>query len=69
MIELPESSLRKNLIYFEGRSIGLPGKGRILARNISPEDKPPDWRVTERELIRWFRTKGFKYYERGVFTH
>jgi hypothetical protein len=53
-------------LYFEGRSTGVRDKHFMLARNIAPPDERPDWRVAERELIRWMRVKGFRYYERGT---
>lgn len=52
-------------VHFEGRSVGARPVKKMLARNIAPEGERPDWRVAERELVRWFRTKGFRFYERG----
>lgn len=69
LLDLPEQAMRTTHIHFEGRSIGVPTRDRLLARNIAAKDAPPDWRVAERELIRWLKNKGFKYYERGVITH
>jgi hypothetical protein len=55
-------------IYFVGRSIGTQKRSLMVARNIAPEDEKPDWRIPEREFIRWMRLKGFKYYDRGAFA-
>lgn len=52
-------------IYYEGRSIGLPSKQLMIARNIAPDHAHPEWRIAERELLRWMRVKGFKYYDTG----
>lgn len=55
----------KASVHFEGRSVGARPVKKMLARNIAPEGERPDWRVAERELVRWLRTKGFRFYERG----
>lgn len=69
LLDVPEDQLKRAYIHFEGRSIGVAARRQLLARNIAPDDQSPDWRVTERELIRWFKTVGFKFYERGSVTH
>lgn len=51
-------------IFYEGRSVGARPKDKMLARNIDPADARPEWRVAETELIRWMRSKGFRFYER-----
>jgi hypothetical protein len=56
-------------VYLEGRSVGIARRDMMIARNIAPATERPDWRVAERELIRWFKRKGFKYYDRGSVTH
>jgi hypothetical protein len=56
-------------VHLEGRTIGLPGRDQFIARNIAPDDKKPEWRVAEREFIRWLKRRGFKYYDRGSVTH
>lgn len=61
-VELPY--LKNVYIYYEGRSIGI-SRDRLGARNIAPSGVTPEWRVSETELIRWFRFKRFKVYERG----
>ena len=68
MIHVTEKTLTDHHIFFQGRSIGSRKKTLMVAINIAPPDEKPDWRVAEREFIRWMRVKGFKYYERGSFT-
>lgn len=68
MVSLDQRTLEKGHIFFQGRSIGSRKKSLMVAINIAPPDEKPDWRVTEREFIRWMRVKGFKYYERGSFN-
>lgn len=69
MLDVPEERIRKAYIYFEGRSIGSRSKQLMTARNIAPGNQNPDWRVAEREFIRWMRTKGYRWYERSTFTN
>lgn len=69
MLDLPESRIKQAYIYFEGRSIGSRDKDLMTARNIAPAGDKPDWRVTEREFIRWMRTKGYRWYDRSTFTN
>jgi hypothetical protein len=65
IISVDLSELRLRYLHFENRTVGGRRPERILARNIAEPSAKPDWRVSEQELIRWLRHKGFKYYERG----
>ncbi len=69
MLDIDESIIARDYVYYEGRSIGSRKKNLMLARNIAPPDSKPEWRVAEREFIRWMRVKGFRYYERGAFSN
>jgi hypothetical protein len=68
MLDLPEKTVLQSYIYFENRSVGTRKIDLMLARNIAPKDQPAEWRVAEREFIRWMKTKGFRHYERSSFT-
>lgn len=68
MIEVNIPQLKNSYIYFEGRDIGRRRNDLMIARNISPADQKPEWRVTEREFVRWMRVKGFRHYEIGGFS-
>ena len=50
----------------ERRSVGTKTREQMLARNIAPRDKTPDWRVAEMELVRWMRFRGFRFYDRST---
>lgn len=64
--DLSESQLKNGgVIHYEGRSISIPSRRQMIARNIAPDDQKPEWRVAERELIRWLKVMGFRYYDRG----
>ena len=69
MLDISERHIMAHYIYFEGRSIGSRHKRFMVARNIAQPDEKPDWRVAEREFIRWMRHKGFRYYERGAIPN
>lgn len=69
IIGLPESELHRVHLFHEGRDIGTRERHQMWARNIAGPDDKPDWRVAEKELIRWMRLKGFKYYDRGTVTN
>jgi hypothetical protein len=57
-------------VHFEGRSIGICDKHMLLARNIQKDqEEKPEWRIAEKELIRWLRVKGFRYHERKMISH
>lgn len=69
LLDLSIQNLSKDYVFFEGRSSGLAPRVKMIARNIAPPEAKPEWRIAEREFIRWMKVKGFKYYERGVVTH
>lgn len=69
MTDLSERALAQQHIYFEGRDIGVRKPHQMIARNLNqgqPLEKP-DWRILDKEFIRWMRAKGYKYYETGGF--
>lgn len=52
-------------LYFDGRQPGRALPDELRCVNIAhPQTDKPDWRVEERELIRWMKRKGFKYVDR-----
>lgn len=65
LLDIEQPKLKLNYIYFDRRSTGIPSRDLIMAHNIAPPNLPADWRVSEKELVRWFRRKGFKYYDRA----
>lgn len=66
LLDLTERKLRQDYIHYQGRSVGVCPKDKLLAVDISPEDAPrPEWRVAEKHLKRWMRFKGWKIYDRG----
>lgn len=63
MLEIDINTLKATLIYWDRRSIGPKEARLIIARNIADPRGKPDWRVSEREFIRWMKFKGYKFHE------
>lgn len=64
MVQLSVSSLRTNYLHYEGRTPGARQHKKMHAVNLANDGEKPDWRVSENELVRWLRYKGFKIYSR-----
>lgn len=69
MLDLSERQIKEQYVYFDGRSIGSRRKDLMIARNIAPSDQKPEWRVAEREFVRWMRVKGYRHYETGAVSN
>lgn len=66
MLGMDESALKK-YCHLDKFHTGVRPPGRLLTRNIAPPDeKRSDWRVAEKELIRWMRIKGFRVVTRDT---
>lgn len=65
MLAVDEAQIKRSYLHYEGKSVGARPRDKMWARNVAPEGEKPEWRITERELIRWARMKGFKIYDRG----
>lgn len=66
ILSMTEASLKRSgHCFFTGRQPGRPLPDEIRCINIAQghTDKP-DWRVEEKELIRWMKRKGFTYVDR-----
>lgn len=68
LLAVSEQYVKLEYAYWEGSSIGIPSSDRVVFRNIAPRGASPEWRCSEREIIRFLRHKGYRYYERG-FVH
>lgn len=58
MLAVPLPTLRK-MVHYDGRTIGKHDPNMLLARQIGPLGQG-DWRVAERELLRWFSRRGYR---------
>lgn len=65
LVSLPESTLRTNYVFFNGRSTGVRHNYLMTAVNIAAREEgaTPEWRVLETEFIRWLRNRGFELYD------
>lgn len=68
MTQIDEASLHRSYIYHEGRDVGSRKAHEMLARNVAPPGEKAEWRIVDREFIRWLKGRGFRYYERGYAT-
>jgi hypothetical protein len=62
MLSMPQTKLLQRYLYFDGRSTGRKGLDLMLARNIADDESEAEWRVAEKELLRWMKRKGFRHY-------
>lgn len=65
LINVREEHVKQFYLHYEGRSVGVCPRDKMIARNIAPEGEKPEWRIIDTSLVRWMRYKGFKVYERG----
>lgn len=47
------------MMFRTGRTAGLPPPDMVKAVNLAPPDAPDEWRIEEKELLRWLRHRGF----------
>lgn len=65
LLALNETQVKRHM-HFDGKNPGKCPPNKMLTRNINKDEQGfPQWRVAEAELIRWLRTKGYRFYERG----
>lgn len=65
IINLELRTIQIHYVYYDNRSTGPKSRSQLMARNIAPPGKDAEWRVAHDELIRWLKTKGFRFYEEG----
>lgn len=71
MLSVDEAKLKREYLYYAGRSVGRQVPGVMYAVNIAPDPRlPAEWRVTQREFVRFLKAKGFRGYDltRGGFA-
>lgn len=60
MLNVEVPTVMTTYLYFVGRSSGRKDTIQMDAINIAPEDQAPDWRVPQREFLRWCTRRGIK---------
>jgi hypothetical protein len=67
LLSLDEDYVKRHLIFYTGRSVGVCSRDKMQAVDVSPDSaSKAEWRVAERFLKRWMRFKGWKIYDRGI---
>lgn len=62
------TEFKNKYVFFDNMSAGTRDSLKLTARDISPPNADqPEWRISESELIRWMRRKGFKPAYRDYF--
>lgn len=64
MLNIREDMLMRDHIFTD-REPGYKPKWKMRAHNIAPPEQTPEWRVADKEFIRWLKFKGFRIIERG----
>jgi len=68
MISVSDVRFQSVYVWFEGRSPGVHQPDKLIARNISPVNNHPEWRITHREVERWMKYRGFRLVEFGYWA-
>ncbi len=64
LLSIQLGTLKNRYAHYAGRTETRRELDEIYFINIAPEDQAPEWRCAEGELVRWFKRKGFKVYDR-----
>lgn len=66
ILSMTEDGLKQSdYCFFTGRMPGRPTPDELRVINLSRNlTGSPDWRVEERELVRWMKRRGFRYVDR-----
>lgn len=69
LIEVDDVYVKRSLLYYMGRTVGPCPRDKMKAIDISPDSaEKPEWRVPERDFMRWLRFKGVKISNRGYVS-
>lgn len=65
LFSVDERMVTQYMIFYLGRSVGAPPKGKLRAINLADDGEIPIWRVTEKHLTMYLKAKGIRFYTRG----
>jgi hypothetical protein len=68
MMNVSESNLRNNTIWYVGREYGHFNVMRLKAINIKAHGQKPEWRVEEQEFIRFLKARRIQFRMTRVMT-
>jgi hypothetical protein len=57
---LSMSSMVNRYVFYDTLTAGRPSADLLIAHNIAPLGDRPDWRISDGELTRWLKRKGFR---------
>jgi hypothetical protein len=60
MINVRRETFVAQYLYLHGVHTGSPSRDKLAARNVAPDSAKAEWRIAEKEFIRWLRVKGFR---------
>lgn len=63
MLGVDEKMLKANYLYYAHRSVGIQRADDMYAVNVAPPEMPAEWRVSQKEFVRWCKKKGFRAYD------
>lgn len=66
IIEMKTEDVMKKVLWFEGREVGHKPASALCAINLARGEQKPEWRIEERELIRWMRWKKIRRFDRNA---
>lgn len=59
-LAISETTLKIQTIHFDRLTAGRPPRDKLTAHNIADLGESPNWRVSETELLRWLKVKGYR---------
>lgn len=65
LLQVKVDTVEKRLLFYQGRSVGVPPKTKLVATNLMPEGETPEWRILDKHLIRYLRFKGIRFQSMG----
>lgn len=65
LLQISEQKIRDKLLFYMGRSTGIPPKSKLVATNMMPEGETPEWRILDKHLVRYLRFKGIRFQSMG----
>lgn len=65
LLSLRTETVFDKYLFYVGRSTGVCPRDVLRAVNIAQQGSKPEWRVSERDFMRWLKVKGFKFYEQA----
>jgi len=63
MLQVGEAKLKQHYLYYAHRSVGLQTPDQMYAVNVAPDGLPAEWRISQKEFVRFVKKKGFRLYD------